>query len=174
MPFARLSMLSIQLRKRCHRANVVSSGAPLEIFTEKDGELIFKKYSPIGELTDFAADLCESLRKASEQQAAICDRDSVIAAAGAARRELTGKTVSAELAALMEGRAFYRRGTGAQAVPVCEGTEAFCAEIAAPILCESDVVGAVLFLAQEGAKCGESEEKLARAAAHFLGRQMEG
>ncbi len=60
-------------------------------------------------------------------------------------------------------------------MPVCEGTEKYAAEIAAPILCEGDVVGAVLFLAQEGARgCGETEEKLAKAAAHFLGRQMEG
>ena len=58
-------MLSIQRRKRCHRANVVFSGAPLEIFTEKDGELTFKKYSPIGELGEFAADMCDSLRKAA-------------------------------------------------------------------------------------------------------------
>ena len=168
-------MLSIQLRKRCHRANVVSSGAPLEIFTDKDGELIFKKYSPIGELSDFAADLCESLRKVSDAAAAVCDRDGVIAAAGAPKKELAGRSVSAELGALMEKRAFYRRAAASPAVPVCEGAEKYAAEIAAPILCEGDVVGAVLFLTQEGARsCGEAEEKLARAAAHFLGRQMEG
>ena len=164
----------VVIPKELRRTMRLREGAPLEIFTEKDGELIFKKYSPIGELSDFAADLCESLRKASERAPAICDRDSVISAAGAGRKELTGRPVSAALGALMEGRAFYRRTPGAEAVPVCEGTEAFSAEIAAPILCEGDVVGAVLFLAQEGAKCGESEEKLARAAAHFLGRQMEG
>ena len=158
---------------KVYTVNVVHNGAPLEIFTEKDGELIFKKYSPIGELSDFAADLCESIKKASERAAVICDRDSVIAAAGAARRELAGKAVSAELGALMESRAFYRRAATAPPVPVCEGNAALAAEIAAPILCEGDVVGAVLFLSQEGAKCGESEEKLARAAAHFLGRQME-
>lgn len=160
---------------KAYAVNVVSSGAPLEIFTDKDGELIFKKYSPIGELSDFAADLCESLRKVTDAAAAVCDRDGVIAAAGAPKKELAGRSVSAELGALMEKRAFYRRAAASPAVPVCEGTEKYAAEIAAPILCEGDVVGAVLFLAQEGARsCGETEEKLAKAAAHFLGRQMEG
>lgn len=165
----------VVIPKELRRTMRLREGAPLEIFTDKDGELIFKKYSPIGELTDFAADLCDSLRRVADATAAVCDRDSVLTVAGAAKKELTGKAVSSELGALMEGRAFYRRGDGAATVPVCEDAERHCVEIAAPILCEGDVVGAVLFLSQEGAKdCGESEEKLARAAAHFLGRQMEG
>ena len=165
----------VVIPKELRRTMRLREGAPLEIFTDKDGELIFKKYSPIGELTDFAADLCESLRAVTEAAAAVCDRDGVIAAAGAAKRELAGKAVSPQLGELMDKRAFYRRAAGAAVLPVCEGAERYGAEIAAPILCEGDVVGAVLFLGQEGAKrCGEAEEKLARAAAHFLGRQMEG
>ena len=165
----------VVIPKELRRTMRLREGAPLEIFTDKDGELIFKKYSPIGELTDFAADLCESLHAVSDAAAAVCDRDGVIAASGAPKKELAGRGVSAELGALMDKRALYRRAAGAAAVPVCEGTERYAAEIAAPILCEGDVVGAVLFLRQEGSKaCGETEEKLARAAAHFLGRQMEG
>ena len=165
----------VVIPKELRRTMRLREGAPLEIFTDKDGELIFKKYSPIGELSDFAADLCESLRKVSDAAAAVCDRDGVIAAAGAPKKELAGRSVSAELGALMERRSFYRRAAASPAVPVCEGAEKYAAEIAAPILCEGDVVGAVLFLTQEGARsCGEAEEKLARAAAHFLGRQMEG
>ncbi|MBQ3480787.1 MAG: AbrB/MazE/SpoVT family DNA-binding domain-containing protein [Oscillospiraceae bacterium] len=165
----------VVIPKELRRTMRLREGAPLEIFTDKGGELIFKKYSPIGELSDFAADLCESLRRVSDAAAAVCDRDGVIAVAGASKKELTGRAVSAELGELMEKRAFYRRSSGAACVPVCEGAARYAAEIAAPILCEGDVVGAVLFLAAEGAKsCGETEEKLARAAAHFLGRQMEG
>ena len=165
----------VVIPKELRRTMRLREGAPLEIFTDKDGEQKIKKYSPIGELSDFAADLCESLRAVSETAAAVCDRDGVIAANGAARKELAGKRVSAELDGLMDGRAVYRRGAGAAAVPVCDGTERYTAEIAAPILCEGDVVGAVLFMSREGARhCGETEEKLARAAAHFLGRQMEG
>ena len=165
----------VVIPKEIRRTMRLREGAPLEIFTDKDGELIFKKYSPIGELSEFAADMCESLRRASDTLAAVCDRDSVVAASGAARKELTGRSVSAELSELMERRSIFRRAPGAEAVPVCEGLGKFAAEIAAPILCEGDVVGCVVFAAHDGAQgCGESEEKLALAAAHFLGRQMEG
>ena len=164
----------VVIPKELRRTMRLREGAPLEIFTDKDGELIFKKYSPIGELTDFAADLCESLRKAADAVAAVCDRDGLVAVTGSAKKELTGKSVSAQLGELMEKRSFYRRAQSGAAPPVCEGTERYYVEIAAPILCEGDVVGAVLFLGQDGARrCGESEEKLALAAAHFLGRQME-
>ena len=100
----------VVIPKEIRRVLRIREGDPLEIFTEKDGELIFKKYSPIGELSDFAGDLCESLRRASETAAAICDRDSVIAVAGAARKELAGKAVSAALGELMDRRAPFRRG----------------------------------------------------------------
>lgn len=164
----------VVIPKELRRTMRLREGAPLEIFTEKDGELIFKKYSPIGELTDFAADLCESLRKASEASVAICDRDSVIAAAGPARKELLGKPLGAALGSILEKRALFRQD-GAETVPPYEGGEKFSVAIAAPILSEGDVVGGVLFLEQGGAKaCGEAEVKLALAAAHFLGRQMEG
>lgn len=164
----------VVIPKELRRTMRLREGAPLEIFTEKDGELIFKKYSPIGELGEFAADLCDSLRRAADATAAVCDRDSVIAVAGGVRKELMGKSVSSELEKIMDRREFYRRG-GAQAVPACEGTEKYAVSVAAPILCEGDVAGCVLFLSQEAGKGGgEAEEKLARAAAHFLGRQMEG
>lgn len=165
----------VVIPKEIRRTMRLREGAPLEIFTDKDGELIFKKYSPIGELSEFAADMCESLRRASDAAAAVCDRDCVVAASGAAKKELTGKSVSAELGGLMDRRGLFRRAPGSAFVPVCEGSERFAAEIAAPILCDGDVVGCVLFAAQDGeAALGESEEKLALAAAHFLGRQMEG
>ena len=160
---------------KAYAVNVVSSGAPLEIFTDKDGELIFKKYSPIGELGEFAADMCDSLRKAADLPAAVCDRDSVIAVAGAAKKELAGKSVSGELERIMERRALYRHAAAAPAVPACGDGEKYAVSVAAPILCEGDVAGCVLFLSPDGVKGGsEAEEKLARAAAHFLGRQMEG
>ncbi len=165
----------VVIPKELRRTMHLREGAPLEIFTDKDGELIFKKYSPIGELGEFAADMCDSLRKAAELPVAVCDRDSVIAVAGAAKKDLAGKAVSGELEGLMERRTLYRRTAAAPAVPACEGTDKYAVAVAAPILCEGDVAGCVLILSQDGDKgCGETEEKLARAAAHFLGRQMEG
>ena len=119
--------------------------------------------------------MCDSLRKAADLPVAVCDRDSVIAVAGAAKKELAGKAVSGELEKIMERRALYRHAASATAVPACEGEERYAVSVAAPILCEGDVAGCVLFLSPDGVKAGgEAEEKLARAAAHFLGRQMEG
>ena len=87
----------VVIPKEIRRTMRIREGDPLEIFTDKDGELIFKKYSPIGELTDFAAQLCDSLRRSSDGIAAICDRDTLIAVAGPGLRELLEKTISPAL-----------------------------------------------------------------------------
>ena len=156
------------------RANVICDGDPLEIFTDKDGELIFKKYSPIGELTDFAAQVCESLRKSADAIAAVCDRDAVIAISGGAKKELLEKAVSPQLGEIMDGRSAYRQLTGGSTLPVSPADEKFCLSVAVPILAEGDVLGCVLFITPRGsAPGGEVEYKLAMAAALFLGRQME-
>ena len=156
------------------RANVICDGDPLEIFTDKDGELIFKKYSPVGELSDFAAQICDSLRKSTDGIAAVCDRDAVIAIAGGARRELLNKPVSAQLHEIMEGRRPYRHQSGGSSVPVSSEDEGFCLSVAAPILAEGDVMGCVLFVTPRGSVPGtEVEYKLAQTVALFLGKQME-
>ena len=156
------------------RANVICDGDPLEIFTDKDGELIFKKYSPIGELTDFAAQLCDSLRKATDAIAAVCDRDAVIAVSGSARRELQDRPVSPQLTEIMDGRSPYRHTSGVSSIPVSAADEKYTLSVAAPILTEGDVMGAVLFLVPRGSSpAGEVEFKLAQTSALFLGKQME-
>ena len=105
----------VVIPKEIRRTMRIREGDPLEIFTDKDGELIFKKYSPIGELSDFAAQICDSLRKATDGIAAVCDRDGVIAVAGGARRELLEKPLSPQLREIMEGRRVYRHQSGAAA-----------------------------------------------------------
>ena len=109
----------VVIPKEIRRTMRIREGDPLEIFTDKDGELIFKKYSPIGELGDYAAQICDSMRRATDNIAAICDRDAVIAVAGGARRELLDKPISGQLGELMEERSIYRRGPGTGALPVC-------------------------------------------------------
>ena len=156
------------------RANVICDGDPLEIFTDKDGELIFKKYSPIGEISDFAAQICDSLRKATDGIAAVCDRDAVIAVAGGARRELLDKPLSPQLREIMEGRWVYRQQSGGSSLPVSSEDEQFCLSVAAPVLTEGDVMGCVLFVTPRGSVPGtEVEYKLAQTVAMFLGKQME-
>ena len=164
----------VVIPKEIRRTMRIREGDPLEIFTDKDGELIFKKYSPIGELTDFAAQLCDSLRRSTDGIAAVCDRDAVIAVAGGAKRELLEKSISPALSELMEKRGVYRRGAGEPELPVSAVDEQYRLAVAAPILCEGDVMGAVLFVAPRGAQpAGEVEYKLAQTAAAFLGKQME-
>ena len=153
--------------------NVINDGDPLEIFTTRDGEVIFKKYSLIGGLEDFAAQFCDTLAHSSDFTAAITDRDSVIATAGPGKRELIGHNLSPEMEQLMEGRSVYQRAKDDEALPVCEGSTRLVALTAAPILCQGDVLGLVLFAAEKGQLPGESEYKLAQTVAAFLGRHME-
>ena len=163
----------VVIPKEIRRTMRIREGDPLEIFTDKDGELIFKKYSPLGELGDFAAQICDSLRKSTDGIAAVCDRDAVIAVAGGARRELLDKPISQELGELMEERSVYRRGVGSF-LPVSAASESYAVSVAAPVISAGDVLGCVLFVADKSAPpSGEVEVKLAQTVASFLGKQME-
>lgn len=159
---------------RAISANVISEGDPLEIFTDKDGEVIFKKYSPIGELSDFAAQICDSLHKSTDCVAAVCDRDVVIAVAGGGRRELFEKRISPELEQIMESRRVYRHESGGSSVPVTDGESGYCVSVAAPVISEGDLMGCVIFASPKSAPpSGDVEYKLAQTVASFLGKQME-
>ncbi len=154
--------------------HVISDGDPLEIYTEKDGEVIFKKYSPMGDLSDFAGQLCESIYKNTGHLAAISDRDTVIALSGGHRRELGDKRVSNALEQLMEQRKSYRYAPGSQPVPVVDGSDHHTVGVAAPILAEGDVLGSVVLVTQaDEPPLSEDDQKLAQTIASFLGRQME-
>ncbi len=156
------------------RANVICDGDPLEIFTDKEGELIFKKYSPVGELSDFAAQICDSLRRSTDEMAAVCDRDSIIAVSGGGKRELLEKPISAQLCEIMDNRSIYRQESGGSSLPASEGDEKFCLSVAAPVISEGDVLGCVMFLTPRNSPPGgEVEYKLAQTCASFLGKQME-
>lgn len=154
--------------------NVVSSGDPLEIFTNTDGGVVFKKYSLMGGLGDFSAQLCESLYKTTGKMAAITDRDTCLAVAGGGRRELTDKNISPALAQILEGRQIYQHQQGTPSLPVSDYTDNYVISTAAPILSEGDVLGCVVFLCKKDAlDVGEAERTLAQTIAGFLGRHME-
>ncbi len=158
----------------CFGVNVISGSDPLEIYTEKDGEVIFKKYSPMGEMSSFAEQICESMHKTAEYTAAVCDRDSVIAAAGPGRKDILDRHISQELEEVMEGRRAYRAEPGGRQVPVTDGDSAPAAAVAVPILSEGDVLGCVVFLERgDGVRAGDTELKLATTVSGFLGKQME-
>lgn len=164
----------IVIPKEIRRTLRIREGEPLEIFTEKDGEVIFKKYSPMGELQDFASQICESIGKNTGHIAAVADRDSIIAVAGAPKRELLEKRNSGELAQIMEQRKSYRYHTGDPRLRVAETVERYHLGVAAPIVAEGDLMGCVMLLMSENdAALTESEQKLAQTFAGFLGKHME-
>ncbi len=163
----------VVIPKEIRRTLHIRDGDPLEIYTEKDGEVIFKKYSPVSELSDFALKICDALNKSGDSIAVICDRDSIIASAGIATRELSEKRISEEMTELMELRKFYRAENGAN-IPLILGNDELCVSVAAPILSEGDIMGAAVFITKRGGEAPtEVQTKLISTVATFLGKQME-
>ena len=155
------------------RANVICDGDPLEIYTDKEGGVIFKKYSQMSDLSDFAGQICETLSKTTGFAAVMTDRDSIIAVSGIPKKELLDRHVSQELADIMEQRSIYQYKDGMVKNPVCEDHEQYLAAVAAPIVTQGDVMGCVV-LASEGATAtGETEYNLMQTVSGVLGRQME-
>ena len=164
----------VVIPKEIRRTMRIREGDPLEIYTDKDGEVIFKKYSPMGELSAFAAQLCDTLGKTTGAMVCICDRDAVIAVHGLPQRDLMEKRIGEELEKIMESRQVYQYKQNGTKIPVSDGQDKYHAGIAAPIVAEGDVSGAVVFLLPDsGAPYSDTEYKLAQTVAGFLGKQME-
>lgn len=163
----------VVIPKEIRRTMRIREGDPLEIYTDADGEVIFKKYSPIGELSSFTGQYAEALNKGTGLPVLICDRDHVIAAAGISKREIMERRITPELEMLMENRACHVAGRDTRLIPI-EGIERTAA-VACPIIGAGDVSGAVvMYLADSGAMPSQAEIKLVQVAATFLGKQMEG
>lgn len=154
--------------------NIVSDGDPLEIYTATDGEVIFKKYSPVGELSEFAGQYADVIARISSLPTLICDTDHVIAAAGVSKREFLERRISPVLENYMDNRKSYSatERTLNNVQPI-EGIEQNAAVIY-PIIASGDVMGAVVMLSSDSMKVPSAPEiKLAQSAAAFLGKQME-
>ena len=163
----------VVIPKEIRRTMRIREGDPLEIYTEKDGEVIFKKYSPMGEWSQAAAQLCETMSKTLDCYVAITDRDSYITVGGVPKRSLLEKRVSAELEQLMEQRRLYNYRSGDHKIPLTEDDDKYYVEVAAPVLTEGDMLGCVVFFSDGEKSVGEVEYKLAQTVAGFLGKQME-
>ena len=158
---------------KVYTVNVISDGDPLEIFTDKDGGVVFKKYSLMGGVADFAGQMCETLAKLSGLVAVITDRDNTLAVSGAPKRELADRSISEDLERLMENRQLYVRQEGDAPLQVCRDVEKYHVTVCAPILSGGDVLGSVLFVSDEPRTVGETETKMIQTAAGFLSRHME-
>ncbi|MBQ4128362.1 MAG: AbrB/MazE/SpoVT family DNA-binding domain-containing protein [Ruminococcus sp.] len=164
----------VVIPKEIRRTLRIREGDPLEIYTATDGEVIFKKYSPVGELSTFAAQYADVLSRISSMPTLVCDRDHVIAAAGVSKREYLERRVTSTLENYMENRRSYQAHTNSvDEVQPVEGMDQPAAVIY-PIIASGDVTGAVVMLKGDTIKVPtETEIKLAQSAAAFLGKQME-
>ena len=153
--------------------HVISDGDPLEIFTDRDGEVIFKKYSPMGEMGAVAGELAEALARTAGMSCAICDRDAVIAAAGGAKKDILEKRISAELEQLMEQRVVYERGEDDAPELTVSDHDEYNVVVAVPIITEGDVSGCVVYVSEdEGASASEVTVKLCQTAAQFMAKRV--
>lgn len=166
----------IVIPKEIRRTLRIRETDPLEIFTDKDGGIVLKKYSPIGELAEFAKNYADSLAQTTGNIVCVSDRDQIIAASGAAKKDLIEKPISRKLELAIEARetTVADRSDNKYITISDELEDEFKAQAISPIICEGDVLGAVIMLSRDNKqKFSETEEKLAKVAADFLGRQME-
>ena len=167
----------VVIPKEIRRTLRLREGTPLEIFTDREGEIILKKYSPMVELTAFAGQYADAMAQTTGKIVCITDRDQVIAVAGGPKKEMLLKASSRQMEQAITDRTVINAAGGDRNyIPVTEEEpEGITAEVIAPIICEGDAIGAVALLSREPrARFGDVEIKLASTAAGFLGRQMEG
>lgn len=162
--------------KEIRRTLRIREGDPLEIFTDREGEIILKKYSPIGELGVFARQYADSLAQTMGHAICITDRDQIIAVSGAPKKDLLAKPISKQLEEAIDNRSNIMAVKGDKNfIPIANGElEEYHSQVISPIICEGDAIGAVVVTTKESrTKLGDTEVKLADSAASFLGRQME-
>lgn len=163
----------VVIPKEIRRTMRIREGDPLEIYTDNDGEVIFKKYSPIGELSHFATQYAEVLSKTSGYPVLIADRDRIVASYGISRKDAIDRKISEELEAALEQRKPFIASNPQQSFQAADGIDK-TVSIAVPILAAGDISGAVVFLAPDTPMTpGDTELKVAQSAASFLAKQME-
>lgn len=168
----------IVIPKEIRRVLRIKEGDPIEIFTSKDGEVILKKYSPIGELSEFATGYAETLARTTGHIACITDKDTVIAVSGGSKKEFLEQGLSKELEEVMENKEVYTSGDNNQiAIPITENDNRerkYNSQVIYPIISQGDVIGSVILISKEqGTKMVESDMKVVQSAAGFLGSQMD-
>lgn len=161
--------------KEIRRTLRIREGDPLEIFTDREGEIILKKYSPIGELGQFAQQYADSLAQTTGHIIAISDKDQIIATAGSHKKDLITKSISSDLEKVIEERQIVTASRDDNKfIPIIDEEKEYTYEVICPIISEGDVIGAVIILTIDTkVKFDETQEQLASTAASFLGSQME-
>ena len=168
----------IVIPKEIRRTLRIKEGDPLEIFTDKEGEIILKKYSPIGELSEFATGYAETLSKTTGHIACITDKDTVIAVSGGSKKEFLEQALSPELEKVMENKEIYTsKANNEIALPITQNDNKdrrYNSQVIYPIVADGDVIGSVILLSKEqNTKMGDTELKVVQSAAGFLSSQMD-
>lgn len=167
----------IVIPKEIRKTLRVKEGSPLEIFTDREGQIILKKYSPIGELSEFATEYAETLAKTTGHIACITDKDTVIAVSGGPKKELLEKGISKDLEKVMEDKeAYISNENNNVSIPVTqnENNEKKNSQVVYPIISDGDSIGSVILISKdENTKMSEVEQKVVQSAASFLATQME-
>ncbi|MBQ9949351.1 MAG: stage V sporulation protein T [Clostridia bacterium] len=170
----------VVIPKEIRRTLRIREGDPLEIFTDREGEVILKKYSPIGELGDFAKEYAESLHQTLSYTVAICDKDTVIAVSGSKAKELMDRPLHDDIENIMENRerVLKNRKNGDTMLSVTladtDPQQVYSSQVVVPIVSAGDAIGAVVLLGRdENAPMQGTEMKVCETAACFLGKQME-
>ena len=164
----------IVIPKEIRRTLRIREGDPLEIYTDREGGIILRKYSPIGELTAFARDFSDALATVLGQTTIICDRDTVLAAGGEHKRDYFERPVSNALEETMNSRDVVKKDSQ-NTIPLVNGEDKSqtTAQLIAPILMDGQPIGAIAVIARNGSPIDDAAGKAAEAAAAFLGKQME-
>ncbi|MCF6411917.1 stage V sporulation protein T [Pseudalkalibacillus salsuginis] len=162
----------VVIPKEIRRTLRIREGDPLEIFVDREGEVILKKYSPISELGDFAQEYAESLYENTQHIALIADRDTFIAVAGGGKKDYLNKNIGKVIESSMNDRKSVL-SSQATSVEVVDGNSETVSHIIAPIVANGDPIGAVVLLSKTDKQVGEIEQKVAETAAGFLAKQME-
>ena len=168
----------VVIPKEIRKTLRTKEGDPLEIFTDREGQVILKKYSPIGELSEFAIGYAETLSKTTGHIACITDKDTIIAVSGGSKKEFLEQDVSQELEQLMEDKEVYTSKENKDlAMPITKNdnqARRYNSQVVYPIVSNGDTIGTVILLAKDAnTKMTDIEKKVAQSAATFLGSQME-
>ena len=168
----------VVIPKEIRRTLRIREGDPLEIFTDHDGEVVLKKYSPIGEIATIAKDYTDSLHRTLGHVILISDRDAVVSASGSSKRDYMEKALSPEVEQIMQGRQIQllNLSSGARMIPITGDDRAdnYSAQVIAPILADGEIIGCLILLSREsGVQMGEVDQKVAETTANIVGRQME-
>ena len=168
----------VVIPKEIRKTLRIKEGDPLEIFTDREGQVILKKYSPIGELSEFATEYAETLSKTTGHIACITDKDTIIAVSGGAKKEFLEQNISEELEQLMEDKEVYTSKENSNvAMPITKNDtneRKYNSQVVYPIISNGDTIGTVILIAKDSnVKMNEVETKVAQSAATFLGSQME-